>query len=51
MALEATKMAIRGNIHINAMVLEVAHFRSEVKFDLRSLRPFGGHLGLRGLLN
>ena len=34
MASEATKMAISGNMHMNAMVLEVAHFKCEVKFEL-----------------
>ena len=34
MASEDTKMAIRGNMHMNAMVVEVAHFN----FDLQ------GHL-------
>ena len=34
MASEATKMAVRGNIHMNTRVLVVACFKSEVKFDL-----------------
>ena len=34
MASEATKMAVRGNMHMDTMVIEVADFRSEVKFDL-----------------
>ena len=33
-ASEATKMAVRGNMHMNAMVIEVGHFKSEVKFDV-----------------
>ena len=31
---EATKMAIRGNMHMDTRVIEVADFKSEVKFDL-----------------
>ena len=38
MASEATKMAIRGNMHMNAMVVEVAHVNFEVSLDFR------GHL-------
>ena len=34
MASEATKMAVRGNMHMNAMVLEVAHFNFKVSLDL-----------------
>ena len=34
MASEATKMAIRGNMHMDTRVIEVADFKSEVKFDL-----------------
>ena len=34
MALEATKMAVRGNMHIDTMVIEVPDFNSEVKFDI-----------------
>ena len=33
MASEATKMAVRGNMHINTRVIEVADFKSEVKFE------------------
>ena len=38
MALEATKMAVRGNMHMNIRVFEVADFNFVVKNDLR------GHL-------
>ena len=34
MASEATKMAVRGNLHINTRVIEVTDFKSEVKFDI-----------------
>ena len=34
MASEATKMAIKGNMHMDTRVIEVADFKSEVKFDL-----------------
>ena len=34
MASEATKMAVRGNMHMNAMVVEVAYFNFEVSLDL-----------------
>ena len=33
MASEATKMAVRGNMHIDTRVIEVADFKSEVKFE------------------
>ena len=33
MASEATKMAVRCNTHMDARVIEVADFKSEVKFD------------------
>ena len=33
MASEATKMAVRGNMHNNTRVIEVADFKSEVKFE------------------
>ena len=32
-ALEATKMAVRCNMHMDDRVFEVADFKSEVKFD------------------
>ena len=35
MASEATKMAIRGNMHMDTRVIEVADFKLEVKFDLK----------------
>ena len=38
MASEATKMAVRSNMHMNIRVLEVAHFNYEVSLDLQ------GHL-------
>ena len=34
MASEATKMAIRGNMHMDTRVIEVADFKPEVKFEL-----------------
>ena len=34
MASVATKMAVRGNIHINTRKIKVAGFKSEVKLDL-----------------
>ena len=34
-ASEATKMAVPGNMHIDAMVIEVAFIKSAVKFDLQ----------------
>ena len=34
MASEAAKMAVRGNMHMDPRVIEVAHFKSKVKFDL-----------------
>ena len=33
MASEATKMAVRGNMHMETRVIEVADFKSKVKFD------------------
>ena len=35
MALEASKMAVPGNIHIDARVIKVAFIKSDVKFDLQ----------------
>ena len=35
MASEATKMAVRSNMHMDTGVIEDADFKSEVKFDLR----------------
>ena len=37
MASEATKMAVRGNMHNDARVIEVADFKSKVKYE------FGDH--------
>ena len=34
-ASEATKMAIPGNMHIDARVIEAAYFKYVVKFDLK----------------
>ena len=34
MASKATKMAVRGNMHIDTRVIEDADFKSEFKFDL-----------------
>ena len=48
MASEATKMAVRGYMHMDTRVIEVADFNSEVKFDLML---FEGRHGLRGHLN
>ena len=33
-ASEATKMAVRSNMHMDTWVNEVADFKSDVKFDL-----------------
>ena len=41
MASEATKMSVRGNIHMDNKVIEVTNFKSEVTFDLRGHQ---GHL-------
>ena len=35
MASEASKMAVPGNIHIDARVIKVAFIKSDVKFDLQ----------------
>ena len=35
MASEATKMAVRSNMHLDDMVIEVTEFNSEVRADLR----------------
>ena len=35
MASEATKMAVRSNMHIDDMVIEVTEFNSEVRCDLQ----------------
>ena len=34
-ASEASKMAVPGNIHIDARVIKVAFIKSDVKFDLQ----------------
>ena len=34
MASEATKMAVRGNTHMDTRVSEVPDFKSEVKFEI-----------------
>ena len=34
MASEATKMAVRGNMHMDTRVIEVPDFNSEVKFEI-----------------
>ena len=34
MASEATKVVVRGNMHIVPRVMEVAYFKYEVKFDI-----------------
>ena len=41
-------MAVRGYMHMDTKVIEVADFNSEVKFDLML---FEGRHGLRGHLN
>ena len=41
MASKATKLAVRGNMHIDTRVIEVADFKSQFKFDLWGR---GGHL-------
>ena len=48
MASKATKMAVPGNMHIDAGVTKVAFIKSEVKFVLKDLQ---GCFGLRGHLN
>ena len=35
MALEASKMVVPGNIHIDARVIKVAFSKSDVQFDLQ----------------
>ena len=35
MASEASKMAVPGNIHIDARVIKVTFIKSDVKFDLQ----------------
>ena len=35
MASEATKMDVRGNMHMDVRVVEVTEFNSEVRCDLR----------------
>ena len=40
MTSEATKMAVRSNMHIDNGVIEVADFKSEVELDLRG-HPYG----------
>ena len=34
MASEATKIAVRGNMHNDTRVIGIADFKSEVKFDI-----------------
>ena len=44
MASEATKMALRGNMHMDTRVIEVTEFNSEVSLDLRGhSEAIGGH--------
>ena len=50
MASEATLMAVPGNMHIDARVIEVACIKSEVKFVLKGLRGCFGLNDLRGHL-
>ena len=35
MASMATKVVVKGNMHIVPRVMEVAYFKSEVKIDIR----------------
>ena len=35
MTSEATKMSVRGNMHMDTRVVEVTEFNSEVRCDLR----------------
>ena len=51
MASKATKMAVPGNMHIDAGVTKVAFIKSEVKFVLKDLQGCFGLNGLRGHLN
>ena len=44
MASEATKMAVRCNMHMDARVIKVADFNPVVKLEFR---PFGGQLVYR----
>ena len=40
MASEATIMAVPGNMHIDAMIIQVARIKSEVTFDLKGHRCY-----------
>ena len=42
MASEATKKAVRDNMHLNTRVIKVIDFKSEIKFDLRPWSRFDG---------
>ena len=33
MTSEATKMAVRSNMHMNTRVIEIPHFNAEAKFE------------------
>ena len=44
MASEAPKMAVRGNMHMNIRVFEVADFNLVVKNDIRVQVDLRGHL-------
>ena len=49
MASEATKMAIRGNMHMDTRVIEVADFKSEVNFTsevIEAIWTLPWHLGM-----
>ena len=48
MAIEATKMAVRSNVHMNTRVVEVIELNSEVRCDPR---PFGGRYSLKSHQN
>ena len=51
MASEATLMAVPGNMHKDARVIEVACIKSEVNFVPKGLQGCFGPKGLRGYLN
>ena len=48
MASEATKMAVKSNMHMETRVIKIADFKSEV---IRPMRPFRSHHGLKGYQN
>ena len=44
-------MTVRANMCMDFGVIEVADYKSDIKFNLRFLRLFGGHHSLRGHQN